>query len=259
MQPNFLHPKLRSATSCNQHVPKFPHRRVTYCLQQLFKVEKHFYVERLATCVTTGHWHNENCKTFSKKLGLMPQHLLVMRNSFEYHVSILTVTFCFGFICGNSLVTRADVGGVDATNSSTPLPSASVFHWRRPPFLCAGGVEVTRGKMSLIVTSLSSESESESSSMLCFKMSVPLPACFFIAPQASSSSKSSSIASDGEGSRYKGARTISRQHHGKNSVLIRDPRSLYYFRKFPENVTLRSWKGSIMRGICHYFCSNRVS
>ena len=191
----------------------FPTIRATYCLRQFFNVATYFYVG-----FHVSKWANGTTKLQDIERGWFNvTGPLVNRNSFELEKT-LTAGFCFGFICGNSLVTRADVGGVDATIPSVPRPSASVFHWRRPPFICAGGVEVTRGKMSLIVTSLLSSSESES---LYFIISVPVPTCFFMAPQASSSSKSSSIASDEDGLRYKGARTILKQHHRKKAKFIR--------------------------------------
>ena len=58
--------------------------------------------------------------------------------------------------------------------------------------------------MSLIVTSLSSSSSSSKSSsfLMCLELA---SACFFISPHASSSLKSSSIASDAVGLRCDGA------------------------------------------------------
>ena len=203
MTPAILHQNSQSTTTYNQHVSQFPHNKSNLLFATIFQ-RCNVFLCRIS-CLKMGQWHNKIAGP------------LVNRNSFELEKT-LTAGFCFGFICGNSLVTRADVGGVDATIPSVPRPSASVFHWRRPPFICAGGVEVTRGKMSLIVTSLLSSSESES---LCFIISVPVPTCFFMAPQASSSSKSSSIASDEDGLRYKGARTILKQHHRKKAKFIR--------------------------------------
>lgn len=199
------------------NVSQFPHNRSNLLFATIFQRCKAFYVGFLVSKRANGTTKLQ----YIERGWFNVTGPLVNRNGFKLEdtlVLILTEGFSFGFICGNSLVTRADVGGVDATISSVPLPAASVFHWRRPPFICAGGVEVTRGKMSLIVTSLSSSSESES---LCFIISMPVPTCFFMAPQASSSSKSSSIASDEDGLRYKGARTILKQHHRKKAKFIR--------------------------------------